>query len=134
MTLVDAAGLLTNLALAGASAMAAHLLSLLTHATAIWLGENLERSIQINLILAVLIMVPLPPLDGGRVAVSVLPDAMAYPLARLEKFGLFILIGVLFIVPMITQRFGLNFDLVGVLIREPVIWLKNALFAVTGLQ
>ena len=79
-------------------------------------------------------MLPLPPLDSGRVAVGVLPDALAYPLARLEKFGLFILIGVLFIVPMITQRLGLEFDLVSLLIREPVIWLKNWLFAVTGLQ
>ena len=113
--------------------MAAHLAFLLPHEAAIWAGENLEKSIQINLILAFLNMLPLPPLDGG-VAVGILPDALAYLLARLGKFGLFILIGVLFIVPMITQRFGLDFDLVGVLIREPVIWLKNALFAVTGLQ
>jgi Zn-dependent protease len=76
----------------------------------------------------------LPPLDGGRVAVGVLPDVLAEPLARLERFGLFILIGVLFIVPMATRQFGLDFDLMRVLIGEPVAWLKGALITVTGLR
>ena len=82
--------------------MASHLLFLLPNEAAIWVAEYLERSIQINLIFAVRNMLPRPSLDRGRVAVGILPDPLASPLARLEKFGLFILIAVLFIVPMIT--------------------------------
>jgi len=134
MAIVAAAGPATNLFLAWASAMAAHLLFLLPHDVAIWSARNIENSIQINLILAVLNMLPLPPLDGGRVAVGILPDVLAEPLARLERFGLFILIGLLFIVPMATRQFGLEFDLMRVLIGEPVAWLKGALITVTGLR
>ena len=46
-------------------------------------------------------MIPLPPLDGGRVAVGLLPDVLARPLARLERHGMLIMIGLLFILPII---------------------------------
>lgn len=134
MALVAVAGPLTNLFLAWASAMAAHLLFLFPPDVATWMARNLENSIHLNLILAVLNMLPLPPLDGGRVAVGILPDRLAYPLAQLERFGLFILIGVLFIVPMLIRHLGMDFDLIGLLIGEPVNWLKNALIVVTGLR
>lgn len=134
MALVAAAGPLTNLLLAWASAMAAHLLFLMPADMVVWVARNLENSIQLNLILAVLNMLPLPPLDGGRVAVGILPDCLAYPLARLERFGLFIMIGLLFIVPMIIEQLGWDFDLMRVLIGQPVAWLKDALIIVTGLR
>lgn len=51
-----------------------------------------QIGIQINVILLVLNLLPLPPLDGGRVAVSLLPHAQAYQLSRIEPYGLFILI------------------------------------------
>ena len=132
MAFVAVAGPLTNLFLAWVSAMAGHLLFLMPYSVAEWFAHNLNNSMQINLILAVLNMLPLPPLDGGRVAVWLLPDMLAYPLAQLERFGLFILIGILFIVPWVTREMGVNFDIVGTLIGEPVSWLKNAIFVVTG--
>ena len=132
MALVAAAGPVTNLFLAWASAMAAHLVFLFPADVAIWLAQNLENSIHLNLILAVLNMLPLPPLDGGRVAVGILPDFLAYPLARMERFGLFILIGLLFIVPMVIRQLDLDFTLVGIVIGEPVAWLHNLLIDITG--
>ena len=50
----------------------------------------------INIILASLNLIPLPPLDGGRIAVSLLPAGPSMALARLEPYGLFILIALMF--------------------------------------
>jgi Zn-dependent protease len=51
--------------------------------------------ISINAVLAVLNLLPIPPLDGGRIAVSLLPNRQAYMLAQLEPYGMFILVGLL---------------------------------------
>jgi len=51
-----------------------------------------EWGIKINVVLMVLNLLPLPPLDGGRVAVSLLPHRQAYQLSRVEPYGMFILI------------------------------------------
>lgn len=51
-----------------------------------------EYGIRINIVLIALNMLPLPPLDGGRVAVSLLPFRQAIMLSRLEPYGMFILI------------------------------------------
>jgi len=51
-----------------------------------------EWGIKINIVLMVLNLLPLPPLDGGRVAVSMLPHRQAYQLAKIEPYGMFILI------------------------------------------
>jgi len=48
--------------------------------------------IKINVVLMVLNLLPLPPLDGGRVAVSLLPHRQAFQLAKIEPYGMFILI------------------------------------------
>ncbi len=48
--------------------------------------------IKINVVLAALNLLPLPPLDGGRIAISVLPHRQAFQLAKLEPYGMIILI------------------------------------------
>ncbi len=61
-----------------------------------------SMGIQINIVLMVLNLLPLPPLDGGRVAVSLLPYRQAYQLSRVEPYGMFILIFL-----AVTQVLGL---------------------------
>ena len=50
----------------------------------------------INAVLMALNLIPLPPLDGGRIAVSLLPPRLAYTLSRVEPYGIFILLGLMF--------------------------------------
>lgn len=54
--------------------------------------EMAKIGISINLVLLVLNLLPLPPLDGGRIATSMLPHRQAYQLAKIEPYGMFILI------------------------------------------
>ena len=64
-------------------------------------------------------LLPLPPLDGGRVAVGLLPRALAYPLARLEPYGIPILLVLLFVLPWIGARIGVNLNILAYVIGVP---------------
>jgi Zn-dependent protease len=54
-----------------------------------------EIGIFINVLLMVFNLLPLPPLDGGRVAVGLLPGRLAWQLSRVEPYGFFILLGLM---------------------------------------
>jgi Zn-dependent protease len=123
MVYVAAAGPMSNLLLALVSALLIHPASLLPDVAAEWTGHMLLNSIFINLVLAVLNLLPLPPLDGGRIAVGVLPISLAAPLARLERYGIFILIAAFFLLPYAGDALGVRLSFFDLVIRTPVNWL-----------
>lgn len=132
MVWVAAAGPAVNIALAMASAALMHLVPLLPDSVAPWAFENLRNSMIVNLVLAVFNLLPLPPLDGGRIAVGLLPLRIARPLARIERFGLFVIIGVLFILPYAGQEFGVDLNVFPWLIGEPVRFLMGVIAGLAG--
>jgi len=133
MVLVALAGPATNLILATLAAAAFHALDLLPPSAANWVAENLKNAVLINVVLAVFNMLPIPPLDGGRVAVGLLPRALAAPLARLEPFGMLILIGFLILLPLAGSQFGLNLDVISAVLRTSTDFIIRFILVLTGI-
>jgi Zn-dependent protease len=132
MVLVAIAGPATNIALALFAAAAFHILDYVPANAAQWLAENLKNALVINVILAIFNMMPIPPLDGGRVAVGLLPRPLALPLARLEPFGMLILIGLLILLPLAGSQFGINLDVISAMLRKSTGFLIQLILTVTG--
>ena len=132
MVIVAAAGPGSNLILAILSAVLMHGLTFLSGDVYQWVGYNLVNSVRINLLLCVFNMLPLPPLDGGRVAVGILPASLARPLARLERAGFLIILAAIFILPWIGDKLGVDLNVFWWLVGMPTEYLMEIVFTMTG--
>ncbi len=91
--------------------------------TADWVGSMASVGIYINLLLAVFNMLPIPPLDGGRVLTNLLPaGGLSRALDRVEPFGLFIVLGL-----VVT---GILFKV----LAGPIDWLQSMLLGLVGVR
>ena len=131
MVWVALAGPATNIVLALLAASAFHALTFVPVNAAQWVADNLKNAFVINVVLAVFNMLPIPPLDGGRVAVGLLPNVLALPLSRLEPYGMLILIGFLIVVPLVGSQFGLNLDVISAILRTSTGFVMRLLLALT---
>ena len=112
--------------------MSFHLIVYLPVAVAQWAALNLKNALIINAVLAVFNLFPLPPLDGGRIAVGLLPNVLATQLARLERYGMTILVGLLIGLPLLGSQFGMDLGFVSHFVSSATNVVIKVILLITG--
>ncbi len=117
----------SNLILAFVSALLLHLVPSGSGLVGEWMVNALVASMRINLILFFFNLIPIPPLDGGRILVAVLPQNLARPVARLERAGFVIILLALFVLPLLGEQLGVDLNIfqwiVGIPAYETMMWI-----------
>ena len=132
MIWVAAAGPGINLVMAYLAALLMYVTVFVPDVAGPWLFQNLKNALLLNVVLAVFNMLPLPPLDGSRVVLGLLPSRLAVRYARLERYGMAIIIGLLVVPPLIGMQIGMKLDLLPWLLLTPVEILIDTILTLAG--
>lgn len=132
MVWVALAGPAINILLALGCGFAYHGVAALSDPWSGWVADNLANAIAINVVLATFNMVPIPPLDGGRVVVGLLPRPWSWRFARLERYGMLILLLLLFLVPVIARQLGYTVNPLATVLWPVVSLVYDLVLLATG--
>ncbi len=134
MVFVALAGPISNLILAIVASFLLHISLGLGGDLREWLTLNLVNALWINVLLCVFNLLPLPPLDGGRVAVGLLPVSIGARLAKLENIGFLIILGGFFLLPFIGDRLGMSINIFEWLVGTPSEYVMTKILYYFGPQ
>lgn len=132
IALVAAAGPAANILLALIAALLMHVAPEFPNPVGSWLMQNLDNALIINALLAAFNLLPVPPLDGGRILLAALPQAISARLAGFERAGIFIVLGLALIAPMAAREFGFNFNPIADWARGGATIILDVVFDLTG--
>jgi Zn-dependent protease len=132
MMVVAAAGPAMNFFLAWVGALLLYGLTYLPDATAELGAQFIEDFILVNLVLGLFNLLPIPPLDGGRIIVGLLPLPLAQAWAKLERFGIVLVLLVIFLLPRMLADFGIAFDPFSALLNTVLPWALRVVLMLAG--
>jgi Zn-dependent protease len=132
MAWVAAAGPAINLLLAFLFALSGHVVDSLPRGLAEYAVQLILFAVLINLLLMLFNLLPIPPLDGGRILVGLLPLGPARAVARLEPMGFPIIILGFFLVPALLRQAGIASDPLGALLWPPLNFFRRLVFTAAG--
>ena len=132
MIWVAVAGPAMNVALAVVSAILLRGIGVLDGENAALVGNGLLLSVELNMILAIFNMLPLPPLDGSKVIAAFLPESLRRAYLRFGRYGMTVLILLVFVVPILAAQARIRFDIFGWLVLGPAEALTRAVLSLFG--
>ena len=132
MALVAAAGPAMNFFLAWLSALLLHGTARLSGPLAVTIEDTLTLFLLANMVLGLFNLLPVPPLDGGRIMVGILPEKLAFMWARLERAGIVIVLLAVFLLPRLLASQGIAWDPVGRLLGDVLPWATSLIYRAAG--
>ena len=129
MIWVAAAGPGSNLVMAWLAALLMYATIVMPETVRPWAFENLKNALMLNVVLAAFNLLPIPPLDGSRVVLGFLPPGLAIRYARLDRYGMALVVGLVALPPLAGMMFGFDFNLlIWILLPAVELFLDSVLF------